>query len=82
MYIPQALFFNTCRRKKLKLKDKTQAENSRKKLNLSEAPSLKFEKLKKITKFLVEKFWGVLKMSFFKTYIVKNEDIFYICQKI
>ena len=43
---------------------------------------LKFEKLKKITKFLVEKFWGVLKMSFFKTYIVKNEDIFYICQKI
>ena len=36
--LTQALFFNTCRRKKLKLKDKTQAENSRKKLNLSEAP--------------------------------------------
>ena len=37
-FTTQALFFNTCRRKKLKLKDKTQAENSRKKLNLSEAP--------------------------------------------
>ena len=36
-YILTGSFFNTFCAKKLKLKDKTQAKNSRKKLNLSEA---------------------------------------------
>ena len=36
---------------------------------------LKFEKLKKITKFIVKNFWGGPKNAIFKTNIIKNEDI-------
>ena len=45
--LKQALFFNTCCAKKLKLKDKTQAKNSRKKLILSEGRPSNLRKSRK-----------------------------------
>ena len=68
----------------LRKKTKTQGQNSSKKIKNKTQPlggtPLKFEKLKKITKFLFKKFWGGPKMQIFKTHIVKKEDIFDVCQ--
>ena len=74
--LEQALFFNTCCAKKLKLKQKTLEKKTQ---PLGGTP-LKFEKLKKITKFLFKKFWGGPKNAILKTHIVKKEDIFDVCQ--
>ena len=49
----------------LKLKDKTQAKKLKKKLEPLGGTPLKFEKLKKITKFLFKKFWGGPKNAIF-----------------
>ena len=82
MYVVQALFFNTCCAKKLKLKDKTQAKNSRKKLKKKTQPyggtPLKFEKLKRITQFLKKYFWGSPKNAIFINKILSKIKIFLI----
>ena len=71
-------FFNIGRRKKLKLKHKTQAKNSRKKLNHREALSSFWEKLQKKLIFTnlslkTEIFFGVT--TFSDIYIIKNDKI-------
>ena len=64
-YLVSAGFFLT----PLAEKTKTQGQNSSKKLKKKTQPlggtPLKFEKLKKITKFLLKKFWGGPKNAIF-----------------